>query len=832
MEYKLYNGDCFEKLKELPDNSVDSIVTDPPYGLSKDPVMTDVLEAWMNGLEYKHGHKGFMGKEWDSFVPGPNVWKECMRVLKPGGHIVAFFGTRTYDLGVLAIRMAGFEVRDQLAWVYGCLSEDTNIVTPYGEKSYKTIKTGDLVLCYDKYTKEYSYQPVEEVYEYSVKDTAYRIQSDYTDQIVSRNHRCIVERGGKEVFVYAETLQQQENIPFLENLSGLQFALSNAYERTSIEEQDLFKYMQEQIDRVAKYWWITSRKAYWYGTSCLFSLWNYILQKQEAFEKSAESSMFTNLQWCHSWARMEAPWIQGQEKLETRVRKSFGGKNDGRNKPKLERRYNLQTSKGESQRGQIYSLSSELFGYGSQRWLHHGTSFDSGTGYGETFVKNGSRSSYKSRSFGQSLGKSDVICQQQRSQKIREWSGHKTTLATVTPFEYEGKIWCVKVPTGSFVAVRNGKPFATGNSGFPKSMNVSKAIESGGGRPEDIRKMQMGDNYKPSGRGRINYDHGAGSAMDGVNVKWEANTDSAKQWEGWGTALKPAYEPIVLARKPLIGTVAQNVLEHGTGAINIDGCRVESNGEKTGSNGAVGFSPEKGWNSHNMPSNVNREQSTEKGRFPANLIHDGSDEVVEQFPYTKSGTITPEQQKNGGFAGSGAGIIYGSAERGGVNGFEGNEGSAARFFYCAKASKSDRDEGLESFEEKQASGLPLRSKDMESNGEGLDGTKTFRETTRKNVHPTVKPTDLMRYLCRLITPPNGTILDPFMGSGSTGKAAMYEGFNFIGIEMDPQYVAISEARIKFAIADKTNNPNKKVVKSKKVEYNASNVDENLGKFFE
>lgn len=117
--FKIYNGNCFDILKTLPDNSIDSIVTDPPYGLSKEPDMNDVLAAWMNGLEYKHGHAGFMGKEWDSFVPGPNIWKECLRVLKPGGHMVAFFGTRTYDLGVLAIRMAGFEIRDQLAWVYG-----------------------------------------------------------------------------------------------------------------------------------------------------------------------------------------------------------------------------------------------------------------------------------------------------------------------------------------------------------------------------------------------------------------------------------------------------------------------------------------------------------------------------------------------------------------------------------------------------------------------------------------------------------------------------------------------------------------------------------------
>lgn len=115
----LMHGDCLDKLKELDDNSVDSIVTDPPYGLSKEPDMMEVLKHWMNGDDYVHNSKGFMGKDWDSFVPGPSVWKECLRVLKPGGHMIAFFGTRTYDMGVLSIRIAGFEVKNQLAWVFG-----------------------------------------------------------------------------------------------------------------------------------------------------------------------------------------------------------------------------------------------------------------------------------------------------------------------------------------------------------------------------------------------------------------------------------------------------------------------------------------------------------------------------------------------------------------------------------------------------------------------------------------------------------------------------------------------------------------------------------------
>ena len=312
-------GDCRETLRLLPSRSIDAVVTDPPYGLSKEPDAAEVLRHWLAGDDYTHTGGGFMGKSWDSFVPGPTVWREVFRVLKPGGHVLCFAGTRTQDLMGMALRLVGFEIRDTIAWAYG--------------------------------------------------------------------------------------------------------------------------------------------------------------------------------------------------------------------------------------------------------------------------------------------------------------------------------------------------------TGFPKSHDVSKAA-------------------------------------------------GAEQWQGWGTALKPAYEPVIVARKPLAGTVATNVLEHGTGAINIDGCRVGSDGGTKRSHQAD--YNENGWRQGHAVI------ATGKGRHPANLMHDGS----LQFP-----------------------------------------GGAERFFYCAKASAADRDDGLE----------------------GVDA--------RKNTHPTVKPTDLMRYLCRLVTPPGGTVLDPFTGSGSTGRGAALEGFKFIGVELSPEYADIARARI-------------------------------------
>ncbi len=256
-------------------------------------------------------------------------------------------------------------------------------------------------------------------------------------------------------------------------------------------------------------------------------------------------------------------------------------------------------------------------------------------------------------------------------------------------------------------------------------------------------------------------------------------------WAGFGTALKPALEPITLARKPLAGTVAANVLEHGTGAINVDGCRVGTDDDCARKpaivrDTAAGFGKGAKMGGRGHAS----------GRWPANLIHDGSEEVVGLFPVTTTGKPTVGQKPTTGKVYGGG---YVRSTKGG-----GDSGSAARFFYCAKASKRDRDEGLNGFEQ---STLNMSGGRKVNTSKG-DGKETREIKPRANNHPTVKPTDLMRYLCRLVTPPNGVVLDPFMGSGSTGKAAILEGFNFIGIEREPEYVNIARARVECA---QTNN---------------------------
>lgn len=287
-------------------------------------------------------------------------------------------------------------------------------------------------------------------------------------------------------------------------------------------------------------------------------------------------------------------------------------------------------------------------------------------------------------------------------------------------------------------------------SGFPKSQNVAIAIDKQAGA--------MGHRGK-----RVST---VGNRAQGEDIPHavampahEPITEDAKTWSGWGTALKPSHEPIALARKPFRGTVARNVLEHGTGAINVDGCRIDAAGDMVEDDGRRadgtchgGYDRPGATMFRTGKAVIRNGPSNALGRWPANVCHDGSDEVLERFPSSES---TPYR----------ANVVAGdvlpltSRTAGGYS----DAGSAARFFYSAKADASDRNEGL-----------PARL---------------------RNRHPTVKPADLMRWLVRLITPRGGVVLDPFMGSGSTGKAAMLEGCDFIGCELDPAHAEIAELRI-------------------------------------
>ena len=396
-EYIIFKGDCLDRLKELPDNSIDSVVTDPPYGLSKEPDIVEVLTKWMNGEPYDHGHGGFMGKSWDSFVPHPDIWREVFRVLKPGGHALVFAGTRTQDLMTIALRLAGFEVRDVIEWLYF--------------------------------------------------------------------------------------------------------------------------------------------------------------------------------------------------------------------------------------------------------------------------------------------------------------------------------------------------------SGFPKSMDVSKAFDRRAGAERKV----VGTSNRGAGNtsDSVWVQEVGGGIYDGNSRTFEITapaTELAKKWNGWGTALKPAHEPIIMVRKPFKGAVIDCVEKYGTGAINIDACRI---GDEEVEAGRAGRRSKSTFQN----SELNGYTGVNKGRFPANCITLDDDAF-----YSKYFNITPPELSK-------------------------------------KASKKDRNSDWQGKE------IAITEKvTTDGRKKPIDNAYNRGMTMRKNSHPTVKPTDLMAWLVRLVTPPGGTVLDPFAGSGSTLVAAKREGFGFIGIEREDEYIEIIEAR--------------------------------------
>ena len=328
-------------------------------------------------------------------------------------------------------------------------------------------------------------------------------------------------------------------------------------------------------------------------------------------------------------------------------------------------------------------------------------------------------------------------------------------------------------------------------SGFPKSMDVSKAIDKAAGVEREIVgvKAYAGGHVQNSTTSMVgdNYGRGEKSDADQRSITAPA-TDAAKAWQGWGTALKPANEPICLARKPLEKklTVADNVQKHGTGALNIDASRIEAGPEIT-ERSSKGGNKNKS-NAMNDLGEVTYVGNT-LGRWPANVLFDEDAAAVldAQSGTLKSGKLSGnEPSKN-------TKNVFGEfAQRSQTT--HGDSGGASRFFYVAKASKKERNAGLE--------GMPAKKSGVKNDsGRGFSESDPYKEVLNENHHPTVKPIKLMQHLVTMVTPPGGTVLDPFMGSGSTGVAAKSLGFDFIGIEREAEYVNIAEARLANASGD-------------------------------
>lgn len=645
-------GDCLATLRKMPDASVDSVVTDPPYGLGKEPNPREVLRAWLDGSEFKPGGAGFMGRAWDAFVPSPLVWAECLRVLKPGGHLVAFAGSRTYDWIVMGVRLAGFEVRDQLFWMYGSgFPKSMDVSKAIDRAAGADREVVGMGVSWNRPDSKDGHTA-----RMNTSPGAYDITAPATDDARTWEGWGTALKPSFEPVVWAR-----------KPLSAVPFASILAECSVTME---------------ALLWSISPAKLV--ETCSASSL--AALEKESGF----------------------ALWTAAA--------------------------LNTLSSLGKS--GMMAMCSSPEAG---QTLWNIASSW--------------------SAILGESWRRMNMSTTRTETDLITAWKTCASLASLITPESitraataHGGIAWsAANAAKGSTVDGWNLTPTPTPTAGALATSEIAAKVSAEIARIAESLLASSEDPTRGSASRRA-------TTRPGV----------------------PNHEPIVLARKPLSGTVAANVLEHGTGAINVDGCRVGTDDDRS--------RPPRAQNEiygGGAGTSLTASESHPQGRWPANILHDGSLEVLAVFPETKSGNLSPGHSSGARFEIG----EYIARPRPVSKEYGGDSGSAARFFYSAKASRAERELGLADFT-------------PETVGDGRqtanDTAYQRGKTERRNTHCTVKPVNVMRWLTRLVTPPGGVVLDPYSGSGTTGVAATLEGFEFIGCELSLEYVEIARARIAHA----------------------------------
>ena len=698
----IHTGDAFDVLPDLPDESIHAVVTDPPYGLA------------------------FMGRDWDDFKPREyQEWserwaRECKRVLKPGGHLLAFSGNRTHHRLFTGVEDAGFEIRDTLTWHYGCLSEDTEVLTPDGWRTHDEITDGDDVVAFDPGEETFNVEATNRVFRYDHDGEMVRFTSPHTDQLLTPNHRVLHRKGGGWKTSYAGGFYGYTELPVIHG------AKENTSRGTGRNAGSNVCELREHVSQAA-------------GPGGREQLLRSKLLRRVGINGRGDSRTPTE----HSTEGGEVPRGAGTTERG----------NERREQPGVEGRRYLQASKGELQAGDYGSVPARVRGNGAGERVRAGTPLEGGKGVGAAAHVHGSGTPQGPRQSQQRLREFGAVAQQPATQVSRgEPRGVPvgTTVARTSRVAYSGTVWCVNVPSSYFVARRNGKVFITGNSGFPKASDVSKTIDKRAGA-----ERELGEKYhNPDGTTRDydNYDDHNDvyqPSDDGNDARRETipTTDAAKKWDGWKTGLKPATEFVVMARKPYDGATADSVLEHGTGALNIEACRIGTY-ERTNPGQGTADGVDYGTKVY--------EGETVEGRYPSNLIFD---EVAAGQLDNEVGDTPGAGYEHGGEFDSGEGATYDLNDQK-SDGYV-DQGGPSRYFYTSKATKSERT---------------------------LDGKID-------NAHPTVKPTDLMEWLVKLVTAENQIVLDPFCGSGTTCMAAKNLNRQFIGIERQDKWADVARVRV-------------------------------------
>lgn len=779
MTITLHSGDNRDSLRRLIDQGVrvHSVVTDPPYGLvsvqkrfGKDGAASARTEG--NDGSFARLSAGFMGKAWDGtgIERDPEFWKLIYDVLLPGGYVFAFSGSRTGHWQACAMEMAGFIMHPMHGWVFGCMDTETECLTRRGWLSYTDLLPTDEVLQWDSTTDTLSWVIPTHVHEYDFDGQMVQIKNRHTHQVLTPNHRVYAKvrrhsRHPKPTDYEVVEAREVHNRP---GNWQVDLPMASMLYQSECVVDPAFAYLVG--------WWLTDAWPHKDANACCFS--------------QSKPAMRVKLR-----AALEG--LGASEYVKP-------AKKDTHND---EHTFYLTGPMADRLRDEFPDrvLGWHVLGWSlaARRALYEGLMDGDGS--------RNKPGQIAEAFWSQKQERRDVFLALALSIGIRCYEDHVKGAVYVNPktrttqvqgkqradlLPYKGKVWCLTVPTGAFVVRRSGRPFITGNSGFPKAHNAAMAIDKMAGAPHRAKSFNM--------KGKEDNPRADEFAENGREIlpPWSPLTPEAQQWDGWayGTqAQKPALEPIYLGQKPFSEkTGAANLLKHGVGAVNIDGCRVPTNSEvddpRLGGRGT--------WGTENAAKNVYeggyagvRVTSSPLGRHPANLILDGSPEVIAMFPNTKSGK--PGIMRKG----TNDGACYGAESRAPgtpMTGF-GDEGSAARFFHQFPQFICETccDEGwiAEGHTMENPYGEQVRCPDC-------DGLCTERPVTNPlfyhakagksdragSVHPTVKPVALMQYLIRHITPPGGTVLDPFAGSGTTAEAARREGFDCILMEAEPEYI--------------------------------------------
>lgn len=783
MKVTLHEGDNRESLRRLIDSGVrvHSVVTDPPYGLvsvqkrfgkeGSAPARTE-----KNDGSFARLSGGFMGKQWDGtgIERDPEFWKLIYDILLPGGYVFAFSGSRTGHWQACAMEMAGFIMHPMHGWVFGCMDPETECLTRRGWLRYTDVLPSDEVLQWDSEVDLLSWVVPQHIHEYDFDGKMIQIKNRHTHQVLTPNHRVYAKIRRHSRHPKPTTYEVIES-RFLDSRPGnwqVDLPMASFLEGSQNFDVELAYIVG---------WWLTDAWAHKDANAVCFSQskpatlaklrdalskWNpseYI--KKAKKETHADEHMFYLSGPLADLLRRDFPerkltWDMLNWSIEAR-RALYEGMMDGdgsRNKP------------GKNN----YPSHAEAFWSKDQdrRDVFLALALSIGIRCYEDPVKGVVYVNQKTRTT-QVQGK-------QRADRL----------------PYKGKVWCLTVPTGAFVVRRSGRPFITGNSGFPKAHAADKAIDKMLGVQGKYNGVKPGhEDFKGRGKssvqslkGTMGGDGGFArpwmdddEAVDRYHSAYVPGSPEAAQWEGWayGTqAQKPALEPIYLGQKPFSEkTGAANLLKHGVGAVNIDGCRVPTNpavdDPRLGGNGS--------WKTDKAAQNVyeggyagEQISSSSLGRHPANLILDGSHEVVAMFPESKGqqGDVRGTEPSRTGDENANTYGEYGRIATPKRN----DSGSAARFFH--QFALADDEIACQ----------PL-----------FYNPKAGKADRAGSRHPTVKPIALMQYLIRHITPPGGVVLDPFAGSGTTAEAARREGFECILMEAEPEY--LSFLRNRFGICD-------------------------------